>query len=126
MLGHTELISREPSRRFLLTQTQHVVGGFSKYPGSPPDPYHGYLGLVALSTMKEPTLKTFDSSLCVSAETALKVERARSGLLAATGESSAGSERQAFWTAQPAAWPDIRIGAAESDVLRRALETPVS
>ena len=36
MLGHVDLISQERSRRFLLQQTQHRIGGFGKEPGSIP------------------------------------------------------------------------------------------
>jgi geranylgeranyl transferase type-1 subunit beta len=76
------LISRPAARRFLLDKTQHIIGGFSKHPGGPPDMYHSYLGLAALATMGEPGLKEFDAALAVSAETARKIAAARLGLTA--------------------------------------------
>ncbi|KAJ9133252.1 Prenyltransferase and squalene oxidase [Pleurostoma richardsiae] len=85
ILGHPVAVTSGPSRAFLIAQTQHVIGGFSKYPGGPPDVYHGYLGLAALATMDggEPALKEFDATLCVSAETVRKIEEARDSLLRA-------------------------------------------
>lgn len=87
-------ISRPAARRFLFDKTQHIIGGFSKHPGGPPDLYHSYLGLAALATMGEPGLKEFDATLAVSAETARKIEAARDGLTTRTqsaGERSLGS-----------------------------------
>ena len=84
MLGHdkTKLLNTNGSRRFLLEQTQHRIGGFGKAPGDPPGPfpqimalrklimlidiYHSYLGLATLAIMKEPGIKPLDSALCVS------------------------------------------------------------
>ncbi|KLU92403.1 type-1 protein geranylgeranyltransferase subunit beta [Magnaporthiopsis poae ATCC 64411] len=74
-------IAREPARRFLLEKTQHVIGGFSKNPGGPPDVYHAYLGLAALAAMEEPGLKEFDVTLCVSLQTVANIEAGRRGLL---------------------------------------------
>ncbi|KAF6844624.1 prenyltransferase and squalene oxidase [Colletotrichum musicola] len=80
MLGHVDLIDAEPSRRFLMSKTQHLIGGFSKYPGGPPDIYHAYLGLAALATMGDSALKPFDASLCATTETVDKIVAARRGL----------------------------------------------
>ena len=74
------LIPRSAARRFLMEKTQHMIGGFAKHPGGPPDLYHSYLGLAALATMGEPGLKEFDAALAVSKETAAKIEAARNGL----------------------------------------------
>lgn len=68
-------------RAFLLDKTQHLIGGFGKHPGSPPDVGHACLGLAALATMGDPSLRRLDPALCVSVETVRKVERARRGLL---------------------------------------------
>jgi len=87
-------IARPAARRFLFDKTQHIIGGFSKHPGGPPDLYHSYLGLAALATMGEPGLKEFDATLAVSAETARKIAAARSGLTAradSAGEKSLAS-----------------------------------
>jgi geranylgeranyl transferase type-1 subunit beta len=85
------LIPRQAARRFLMEKTQHMIGGFSKHPGGPPDMYHSYLGLAALATMGEPGLKEFDAPLAVSKETAAKIEAARDGLL--TGSSQSDTSR---------------------------------
>lgn len=82
------LISRPAARRFLLDKTQHIIGGFSKHPGGPPDLYHSYLGLAALATMREPGLKEFDAALAVSAETARKIAAARRGLTSRSNGAS--------------------------------------
>ncbi|KAI0195414.1 terpenoid cyclases/Protein prenyltransferase [Astrocystis sublimbata] len=90
-------ISRDPARRFILSKTQHLIGGFAKHPGGPPDVYHAYMGLAALATMAgtgsggeegeregnqaEKGLKAFDARLCVSRDTARKMGRAREALL---------------------------------------------
>ncbi|TDZ36055.1 Geranylgeranyl transferase type-1 subunit beta [Colletotrichum spinosum] len=81
MLGHVDLLDAEPSRRFLMSKTQHIIGGFSKYPGGPPDIYHGYLGLAALATLGDAALKPFDASLCATQETVDKIILARKGLM---------------------------------------------
>jgi geranylgeranyl transferase type-1 subunit beta len=38
-----------PSLHTYLAKTQHVIGGYSKAPGAPPDVMHSYLGLAALA-----------------------------------------------------------------------------
>lgn len=66
LLGHLDLIDPRPVRRWLLDRTQHIVGGFGKVPGAPPDIYHSYLGLVILSMFGEPGLQNSNAVLCVS------------------------------------------------------------
>ncbi len=108
LLGQDSLIDRAPARRFLVTRTQHIIGGFAKHPGGPPDLYHAYLGLAALATMagggsgggegkqgaeqetvkeqgqeKEVGLGRFDPMLCVGAEAARRIRRGREALLLA-------------------------------------------
>ncbi|KAI8950512.1 terpenoid cyclases/Protein prenyltransferase [Xylaria longipes] len=91
LLGEDGLVSRGPARRFILEKTQHLIGGFAKHPGGPPDVYHAYMGLAALSTMAgaegEPGLRKFDPSLCASADTAQRIAKARESLLR-TGQDS--------------------------------------
>ncbi|KAK7747700.1 geranylgeranyl transferase type-1 subunit beta [Diatrype stigma] len=119
LLGQGGLVDRAPARRFLLEKTEHVIGGFAKHPGGPPDIYHAYLGLAALATMagaeagaggkggenaggeekkssgKEEGLGQFDPRLCVGAEAAERIRRGREALLAParppTPEDSDGS-----------------------------------
>jgi geranylgeranyl transferase type-1 subunit beta len=84
-----DVLPRGASRAFLLEHTQHLIGGFAKHPGGPPDVYHGYLGLAALAVMGEPGLKEFDAALCISTATVRKLEKARGRLLeAARGETA--------------------------------------
>ncbi|KAI0114148.1 terpenoid cyclases/Protein prenyltransferase [Nemania sp. FL0031] len=85
LLGESNLINREPARRFILEKTQHRIGGFAKHPGGPPDVYHAYMGLAALATMAgaegEPGLRLFDPRLCVSADAAARMAKAREAML---------------------------------------------
>ncbi|KAJ4394344.1 geranylgeranyl transferase type-1 subunit beta [Gnomoniopsis smithogilvyi] len=81
----TDPAAIQAQRRFLLEKTQHIIGGFGKHPGSPPDVGHACLGLAALATMGDPALKKLDASLCVSVETVRKVEKARRVLLEGSG-----------------------------------------
>jgi geranylgeranyl transferase type-1 subunit beta len=76
-----DLVQRPAARRFLLERTQHVIGGFGKSVGNPPDVYHTMFGLAALAVMREPGLKPFDPSLAVTTETATRIVKAREGLL---------------------------------------------
>ncbi|KAK1753350.1 terpenoid cyclases/protein prenyltransferase alpha-alpha toroid [Echria macrotheca] len=87
-LDEAELISWEPSRRFLLEKMQHRIGGFGKHPGSPPDLYHACFGLAILAVMGEKGLQPLDSSLAVPIETVRTIEAARRQLLDAEKEDS--------------------------------------
>lgn len=69
------------ARTFLLDKTQHAIGGFGKRAGDPPDIYHSSLGLFALATMGDPSLKKVDAGLAVSVDTVRKIEAGRRGLL---------------------------------------------
>lgn len=69
------------ARTFLLEKTQHAIGGFGKRAGDPPDIYHSSLGLFALATMGDPSLKAVDAVLAVSVDTVSKIEAGRRGLL---------------------------------------------
>ncbi|KAI1173656.1 terpenoid cyclases/Protein prenyltransferase [Nemania sp. FL0916] len=81
LLGEIRLINRRPARRFILEKTQHLIGGFAKHPGGPPDVYHAYMGLAALGTMAgtngEPGLRAFDPRLCIGSEAAARMAKAR-------------------------------------------------
>lgn len=68
MLGKLHLTSGTATRRYLLDKTQHIVGGFGKTPGDPPDIYHSYLGLAALSLQEEPGIKPIRAAACFSEE----------------------------------------------------------
>ncbi|KAL1993044.1 hypothetical protein VTN49DRAFT_3801 [Thermomyces lanuginosus] len=66
ILGQASLIDAASHRRYLLEKTQHLMGGFGKCVGDPPDLYHAYLGLVSLAILNEPGLATVDATLCAS------------------------------------------------------------
>ncbi|KAA6416322.1 MAG: hypothetical protein FRX48_01042 [Lasallia pustulata] len=66
ILKKIHLIDFNANRRYLLEKTQHLIGGFGKTPGDPPDLLHSYMGLAALACMREPGLKRIDPALCLS------------------------------------------------------------
>jgi geranylgeranyl transferase type-1 subunit beta len=74
ILGHLDLVDPTPIRRWLLDKTQHLIGGFGKIAGNPPDIYHSYLGLAVLAIFGEPSLKSFDPALCISEDMKRRVE----------------------------------------------------
>ncbi|CCU78869.1 putative geranylgeranyltransferase type I beta subunit [Blumeria hordei DH14] len=96
--GQENLVDKLAARRFLLKQTQHQIGGFSKMPGDPPgmnllisylllkkvDIYHSYLGLAALALMREPGLKALDPALCVSLDHRSRILQLRDAALVPT------------------------------------------
>lgn len=75
MLDKTALIDVEGTRRWLLEKTQHMIGGFGKEPGYPPDIYHSYMGLAALAVLETPGLEKLDSALCISQKAKEKIEK---------------------------------------------------
>lgn len=75
------LVSRGAARRFIFDEVQHTIGGFSKHPHGPPDMYHSYLGLAALATLQEPSLKPFDAALTASVDTGAKIATARAAMI---------------------------------------------
>ncbi|KAJ4200247.1 geranylgeranyl transferase type-1 subunit beta [Fusarium falciforme] len=97
MLGNSSIINAPPSRRYILDITQHQIGGFSKAVGGPPDMYHAYLGLAALSTMGETDLKELDVGLCCSMDTTRKIQRARDGLVESIRGERKGWRDDGFW-----------------------------
>ncbi|KAK4229281.1 terpenoid cyclases/protein prenyltransferase alpha-alpha toroid [Podospora fimiseda] len=80
-LTKTDLFNWKDTRRFLLEKMTHRIGGFSKYPGGPPDVYHSCFGLTAMAVMKEPGLRELDSALAVPIDTVKVIEKARAKLL---------------------------------------------
>ncbi|KAK5991770.1 Geranylgeranyl transferase type-1 subunit beta-like protein [Cladobotryum mycophilum] len=100
LLDSASLFDVKPSRNYILEITQHRIGGFSKAVGGPPDIYHSYLGLAALSMMGEPDLKELDVGLCCSKESVRRIERAREGLLEGLrrqGQGQDGWGTDEFW-----------------------------
>lgn len=74
LLGHLDIVDQTPIRRWLLEKTQHMVGGFGKLPGDPPDIYHSYLGLFTLAMFGEEGLRDVDAALCMSNRTKRHIE----------------------------------------------------
>ncbi|KAL1965630.1 hypothetical protein VTN77DRAFT_5307 [Rasamsonia byssochlamydoides] len=64
MLDRLSLIDASGNRLYLLDKTQHLIGGFGKGVGEPPDLLHSYLGLVSLALLNEPGLDSADPTLC--------------------------------------------------------------
>jgi geranylgeranyl transferase type-1 subunit beta len=75
ILNRLHLINAPLSRDYLYDKTQHLIGGFGKKAGDPPDIYHSALGLAALALMDEPGLKGISPVLCLSREACAWVER---------------------------------------------------
>jgi len=61
-LGAFDLVHEQNLRSFLIG-VQTSRGGFGKDQGSPPDILHSYMGLAALSIMREPGLTELDTAL---------------------------------------------------------------
>lgn len=74
MLGHLNLIDINSCREYLLKKTQHMIGGFGKIPGDPPDIYHSYLGLAALALYGNDGLTSFHPALCMSVRAAARFD----------------------------------------------------
>ena len=69
MLEQGNLYDRDAVMKYLLEKTQNTItGGFGKLPGDPPDLYHSYLGLAALSLAGSDEVKTLDAAMCISVE----------------------------------------------------------
>jgi geranylgeranyl transferase type-1 subunit beta len=69
MLDCGNLYDRDAVRKYLLEKTQNpLTGGFGKFPGDPPDLYHSYLGLTALSLTGSEEVKGIDAGMCISKE----------------------------------------------------------
>lgn len=66
ILGHLDIVDPKPIRKWLLDKTQHMVGGFGKVTGDPPDMYHSFLGLIVIAMLGEPGLEDVDGALCIT------------------------------------------------------------
>ncbi|KAK6933186.1 PFTB repeat [Dillenia turbinata] len=65
ILGCYSFINKRALHDFLLT-CQSKYGGFSKFPGQPPDLYHTFYGFTAFSLLEEPGLKPICAELGIS------------------------------------------------------------
>ncbi|PYI25400.1 geranylgeranyl transferase beta subunit [Aspergillus indologenus CBS 114.80] len=66
MMDRLALVDANRNRQYLLDKTQHIIGGFGKGVGEPPDLLHSYFGLVALAFQGEEGLDDVDPALCIS------------------------------------------------------------
>ncbi|KAI1370930.1 terpenoid cyclases/Protein prenyltransferase [Hypoxylon crocopeplum] len=100
ILGESSVVDGAPARKFIIEKTQHIIGGFAKHPGGPPDVYHAYLGLAALATIagaeggKEEGLGKFDPRLCLGVEAAGRLAKAREALLYPEEESEESEDEE--------------------------------
>ncbi|KAL2857749.1 terpenoid cyclases/protein prenyltransferase alpha-alpha toroid [Aspergillus pseudoustus] len=69
MLGKLPLVDAAGNRQYLLEKTQHLVGGFGKGVGEPPDLLHSYFGMVSLAFQGEQGLNRIDPALCATHRT---------------------------------------------------------
>ncbi|PGH04421.1 hypothetical protein AJ79_07077 [Helicocarpus griseus UAMH5409] len=66
ILDQLHVINAEANRRYLLEKTQHLIGGFGKCVGEPPDLLHSYLGLASLALFDEAGIASVDPTFCTS------------------------------------------------------------
>ncbi|KAL2828685.1 terpenoid cyclases/protein prenyltransferase alpha-alpha toroid [Aspergillus cavernicola] len=69
MLGKLPMVDAAGNRQYLLEKTQHLIGGFGKGVGEPPDLLHSYFGLVSLAFQGEQGLDSVDPALCATHRT---------------------------------------------------------
>ncbi|KAJ5084362.1 hypothetical protein NUU61_008941 [Penicillium alfredii] len=74
MLDRYSLIDGDSNRRYLLEKTQHMVGGFGKGIGDPPDLLHSYFGMVSLAFQGEAGLSQVDPTVVTSKRTVQHLE----------------------------------------------------
>ncbi|KAJ5944859.1 hypothetical protein N7516_005027 [Penicillium verrucosum] len=74
MLDQYSVIDEVRNRRYLLEKTQHLVGGFGKGPGDPPDLLHSYFGMVSLAFQGEAGLNPVDPTMGSSERTVRHLE----------------------------------------------------
>ncbi|EPY52049.1 geranylgeranyltransferase I beta subunit Cwg2 [Schizosaccharomyces cryophilus OY26] len=65
LLGASQFISHNNVKSFLLNQTQHNFGGFSKVAGEFPDVLHSSLGLYALAFNDETNFPKVEHAICL-------------------------------------------------------------
>lgn len=90
------VVNDDPSRKYLLEITQHIIGGFSKCVGGPPDINHSYMGLAALSILHEKSVKELDVELCCTMDATRSIVCARDGLLSRETKDD-NSWNDGFW-----------------------------
>lgn len=66
ILDAFELTNFPENREYILSTQDSVIGGFSKWPRCPADPFHTYFGICGLSFLKEPGLEEVMPSLNIS------------------------------------------------------------
>ncbi|ODH45063.1 hypothetical protein ACO22_00455 [Paracoccidioides brasiliensis] len=66
ILDRLNVVNVDTNRRYLLEKTQHLIGGFAKCAGDPPDLLHSYLGLASFGLFGEAGIATVDPTFCTS------------------------------------------------------------
>ncbi|KAI2717507.1 hypothetical protein CBS147332_4387 [Penicillium roqueforti] len=74
MLDRYFVVDGDRNRRYLLERTQHLIGGFGKGPGDPPDLLHSYFGMVSLAFQGEVGLSAVDPTMGSSERTVRHLE----------------------------------------------------
>ncbi|KAF3906199.1 hypothetical protein ABW20_dc0101335 [Dactylellina cionopaga] len=74
LLKKAHLADAESNREYLLENTAHLIGGFGKVPGAPPDVLHSCLGTVGLGIFREEGIHRVDSALCTALQTRERAE----------------------------------------------------
>jgi len=68
-LDRLDLVDSDEVLRFLLEQSQHIIGGFGKYPGDVPDIYHSYFGLATMAMLGHGDVKALHTVTCMPLDT---------------------------------------------------------
>lgn len=66
LLGAFQFIDYKENSEFLRSTQDEITGGFSKWPGSDPDPMHAYMGIAGLSLMGAEKVAPLQPALNVS------------------------------------------------------------
>ncbi|KAF3911607.1 hypothetical protein AA313_de0200708 [Arthrobotrys entomopaga] len=74
LLKKMHLVDAESNREYLLENTAHIIGGFGKVAGAPPDVLHSCLGTVCLGIFREGGINRVDSALCTALQTKERAE----------------------------------------------------
>ncbi|KAL1117784.1 hypothetical protein AAG570_004099, partial [Ranatra chinensis] len=75
MLDFFHLVNFTENRRYIITTQDSLIGGFSKWADSYPDPMHTYLGLCGLSLMGEEGLQEINPALNMSSRAVKRLHK---------------------------------------------------
>ncbi|XP_037793002.1 geranylgeranyl transferase type-1 subunit beta-like [Penaeus monodon] len=66
LLGCLDLLDISALRQFVLSTQDPITGGLAKYPDTPPDGLHTYLGISGLALLEQDELRTIDPALNIT------------------------------------------------------------